>query len=462
MRRTWILLLAFLFAAVARSASAAGYTLADFTPLGASVAGGSLPESTPFLLSSPAFRQETINVNNAGAANGGVKLGDNWDMITLNENGPQAGRYLFAPYETGSAGVRRLDLQTGQAVSIVAPGTQNFVNGDASRWTPWGTYLTAEETTNGRLFEITNPLDAPGSINFVWRSAVPVSSYEGLVFDKFNNLYFGDEDNGGAVYKFTSVTPNNGATFFNAGQTFVLKVGAGGNTEATGNATWVPITDVNGNPLPGIPTVVVGGKTVVNARGAADVVLGTTFQRPEDFEIQNLSNGNQIIYFAPTTNSKVMSIDISNPNVPVVKLAASQATLDMATSLIVGSAFQATDNLAIDAWGNIYVVEDLGGINTGAGQGFDIWFLQDLNRDGVAESVGRWASLSTLGAEPTGLYFNPFNANEAFINVQHANSDLDRTIRITAIPEPATLSLLTLGAGGLAARRRRARQKKSA
>src|SRR5687768_7659984 len=27
--------------------------------------------------------------------------------------------------------------------------------------------------------------------------------------------------------------------------------------------------------------------------------------------------------------------------------------------------------------------------------------------------VGRWASLSTIGAEPTGLYFDKFNANAA-------------------------------------------------
>jgi len=73
-----------------------------------------------------------------------------WDMVTSNETGPNAGRYLFMPFETGTAGVQRVDTQDPhyltRTVTIVAPGTQGFVSGDASRWTPWGGYLTAEES----------------------------------------------------------------------------------------------------------------------------------------------------------------------------------------------------------------------------------------------------------------------------------------------------------------------------
>ncbi len=124
-------------------------------------------------------------------------------MNTLNENGPSAGRYLFHPYETGTAGVMRLDRSTGQGVTIVPEGTQGFVNGDASRWTPFGTYLTAEESwgagsTKGRLFEVTNPLAAPGSVNFEQRNVIPRVAHEGLAFDSANNLYFIDELNGGS------------------------------------------------------------------------------------------------------------------------------------------------------------------------------------------------------------------------------------------------------------------------
>ncbi|MEO7273125.1 MAG: alkaline phosphatase PhoX [Vicinamibacterales bacterium] len=439
----------------ARTAIAGPIGFENFTPLANSAPTGSLSETSPLALSSSNFVQRTISANDLGAANGGLRLGDNWDMITLNETGPNPGRYLFSPYETGSAGVRRVDLTTGVGLTIVKEGAQGFVSGDASRWTPWGTYLTGEESwgagsTKGRLFEVTNPLADPPSINFVQRTIIPHVSLEGLAFDTSNNLYFVDELNGGAIYKYTSVTPTNGATFFNAGQTSVLKVGAGGSADATGAATWAPITTVTGAALPGIITL--PGSTEIDGRAAAVAVGASRYNRPEDLEIQTLANGTQILYFAATDpTGKVFSINLSNGNTPVVSLFADRTTLKQGTGSAVGNEFTNPDNLAIDANGNIYIVEDQpGGVA-------DIWFATDANRDGIAESLGRWASLTTAGAEPTGLYFNPFNPNVAYINVQHADSDVDRTIEITAVPEPATLGLMLTGLGMAGSRLRRRR-----
>lgn len=446
---------------------AAGLTLAaqpvsaisnfsQFTPLASSVPAGSLPETAPFTLSSPKFSIRTLSANDAGSANGGVKLGDNWDMNTLNENGPQAGRYLFTPYEIGTSGVRRLDLQTGQAITIVNGG---FGGGDASRWTPFGTYLTGEEATNGRLFELRNPLLNPATdtANFVHLNVIPRVAQEGLAFDKNNNLYFIDEFNGGKIYRYTSATPNNGSTFFNAGQTSVLKVTGAGDT---GAATWVPITDANGAPLPGVNTVTINGVTSVDGRQGGAFVGGTGYNRPEDLEIKTLANGTQILYFAATDGTptgKVMSVTLTNANNATVKTFVDVNTINKATGLAVGTQFLNPDNLAIDADGNIYILEDIGNIGPAGSDGFDVWFAFDADNDGVAESIGRWASLSTLGAEPTGLYFSPFDPNVAYINVQHTTSDIDRTIEIRATPEPSSLAMLLTGALGFFGWKRRQR-----
>ncbi len=446
----------------AGSALAAPTLFDSFTALTASVAAGSLPEEAPLLLSAANFTQQSISANDLGAQNGGVRVGDNWDMNTANENGPDAGRYLFSPYESGAAGVRRLDLQTGTAVTIVPEGTQGFISGDASRWTPWGSLLTAEESfstgsTKGRLFEVTNPLAAVGSVNFVQRSIIPRVAHEGLTFDKDNNLYFIDELAGGSIYKFTSTNPaaSTGDDFFAAGQTFVLTVGSGSNANATGTAVWTPITDINGTALPAVSTALRGDGTL-DGRQAADLVGATGYQRPEDLEIQTLSNGSQILYVATTASNDAFSIALAGAN-PVVSQFVSRNTIDEATGLPVGLVLTNPDNLAIDANGNIYIVEDQPGGSA------DIWFARDENRDGVAESVARWATLSTLGAEPTGLYFDVFDPNVAYLNVQHTTSNVDRTIRITAfetdapiaLNAPAALALMGAGLGMLGIARRR-------
>jgi secreted PhoX family phosphatase len=421
------------------SAFASGTSFEDFTPLVGDTVAGSLPESAPFVLSSPHFSQMTIAARDVTQANRFDS--GNWDMQTVNETGPEAGRYLFTVFETGQAGIQRTDLRTMQTTTIwsspaASPALDSHKSFDASRWTPWGTFITAEESwsdpagptsIHGRLFEVVNPLAAPADIVIKHRDILPRVSHEGLAFDKKNNLYFIDERNGSHVFKFTSANPqaDNGDDFFAAGQTFVLRVGDGTVKEATGAATWVPLTDNNGVALPGAVVVTdPNGLTAIDGRATPKLpaFLGTAFDRPEDIEIKTLKNGKQMLFVATTTNHKVFSIDLRNDT---VKLFVSRDTKDMATGAPVGAAFTSPDNLAIDADGNIYIVED----QPGGKQ--DTWFAKDDNNDGVAESVGKWASLTTLGAEGSGLYFDPFKPNVAYINVQHPSSKVDRTIMIT-------------------------------
>jgi secreted PhoX family phosphatase len=152
---------------------------------------------------------------------------------------------------------------------------------------------------------------------------------------------------------------------------------------------------------------------------------GTDYQRPEDMQIQTIQ-GRQYLYVTTTTTNEVYRLDLRNQTISVF---ANQSTIDLATGMAVGAALANVDNLAVDADGNIYIVEDFPG-----GEGDDIWLSRNLNHDGdltdPGEGLVRWASNGTAGSEFTGLYFDPFDKRRAWVDIQHPDSGNDRTIEI--------------------------------
>ena len=448
----------------AQTASLSNFS--NFTPLAASVAAGALPAEAPFVFGNASWSQLSIADRATQLSNSQFNSGA-WDMIDVNRTGPDAGRYVFTVFETAQSGIQRTDRFTGATVTLwaapaAAPVPGSAVAFDPALWTPWGTLLTAEEAWGpqpmpyGRLFELTNPLSATGTTgadagNLVQRNAVARVRHEGLAFDNANNLYYVDEFERGSIYRYSSATPTNGATYFSGGTNAVLRVGDGTVHSATGQASWVPFTNASGTALPNAVTVIdangiraVDGRATTAAPAAsapANPYRGTGFNRPEDIQIQTLKNGEQVLYVAATGSHEVYSINLKTNKVQTF---ASQATINAATGLPVGAAFSSPDNLAVDADGNIYIVEDQpGGLD-------DIWFATDADRDGVADSLSRWATLPTVLGEPTGLFFDPTNPNIAYVNVMYQEGN-DRLIRISAVPEPTSHALMLAGLGLLGA-----------
>jgi len=438
-------------AASAGAAETGNTRFSDFTPLSSS-AGPTSDETAPITLANPAFKQRSIaSVNEqiaAGEPNSRV-----WDMNTVNETGPHKGSHLFTPFESGQSGIQRTDLTTHETETVFySPNPGDYVRWDASFWTPWGTYITAEEewcdgatgcTSNpyGRLFELTNPLTADSvtqsggeKADLQHRNVIPRVSHEGIQFDKSLNMYFIDELNGGSLYRYTPAASwgeikSGRAGYFDAGQTSVLRVGSGNVPNASGTYTWVPITDENGAALPGALTVTdPRGVTSVDGRNTTDIpqFKGTDYQRPEDLQIQTVK-GVERLYMATTTTHEVYALDLGAQTISVF---ANRATTDRATGNPVGTGLSNPDNLALDHDNNLYLIEDRNG-----GVDDDIWFAHDLNHDGdlsdAGEGLGRWASNGTPGSEFTGLYFDPTDKRRAWVNIQHPASQNDRTIEIT-------------------------------
>jgi len=334
------------------------------------------------------------------------------DMHTLNENGPQAGRYLYRTHEVGSNGaVSVTDLLTG-ATSLLAQRA-DWSRLDGITWTPWGTLLIAEERTGGLVFELDPDTGAATA-----RPAIGRKSHEGMRFDPQGNLYTISETNPGYIFKFAPDARGN----LSSGQTYALKVVAPIG-DRTGEAEWVVLnqTDVQ-----------------TNADNAAAAVGATGYNRPEDVEIAtstgNNHGGTNTLYVAVTGpgDNRVLGIALREP-----RGGQNHETAFVYDYVKIGlnapADFEFPDNLALDKNGNLYIAEDPATAPI-TGRGDDIWVAVPSNggdQHSPASAVIRFATLTDCSAEPTGIYFD-LSGTTLFVHAQHRGGDgLDKTVAIT-------------------------------
>lgn len=356
-----------------------------------------------------------------------------WDMVAFDDEGEN----IFIPHEVFSgAGVTRYNIEDDFAEVLFSGDGNGSAQGDWSEdwgafdpatYTPNETLLLGEEWSGeGRIIEVLNPHDDVEDIEIRELHSIANVSHEGLRFSKNGKtLYFVDENYSGSIYKF--VMKNKGD--YTEGQTFVLSVDAYDgvpseefylpsniNSIRTGLATWVPLTNKNGSKI----------KTDTNpfepggGRIAADEAGGTPYGRPEDIEVGVLANGNEAVYFAATGENAVYTIEVLNKKKAIVKklVQGGETPQNLGFAPTTG-VLNSPDNLAQDALGNIYIIEDAP--NSG-NIGGDIWFVRDVNTDGEAESFDHFMSVQVNGAEATGMIFNPAKPAEFVVAVQHPSS----------------------------------------
>ena len=365
-----------------------------------------------------------------------------WDMAAYDATG----RFVFIPHESPwSAGLSRYDrlldrselLWNGDGQGALGNWSADYAAFDPATFTPNCTVMVAEEWSGeGRLMETLNPFAPAEEIEVRELESIVNVAHEGLRFSHDRKtLFFIDEWNSGSIYKFVMKKKGD----YTVGQTFVLVVDDFAGNPAdnfnepsnagqprTGLATWVPITDAVGNPLttvdpfrngptddPRTSSVTRGG------RPAADEVNGTPYGRPEDMEVARLKNGNEVVYFTATSERAVYGIELLGGDKAMVRLFVGPETPTNLGFAPTTGVLNSPDNLAQDAFGNLYVIEDA---PNGSSTGGDIWFARDTDNDGVAESIDHFLTLRVAGSEGTGMIFNPLAPTEFVVHVQHPDS----------------------------------------
>src|SRR5262245_5546159 len=215
------------------------------------------------------------------------------DMHTLNENGPQAGRFLYRTHEVGINGsVSVTDVWTGETTTLAQQAGWRRLDGIA--WSPWGSLLIAEETGGGLVYELDPTTGAATA-----RPAIGRKSHEGMRFDPQGNLYSISETSPGYIFKFIPDTSGD----LSSGQSYALKITVP-TGDRTGEAEWVKLNQA---------------QVEVNADVAAAAAGATGYNRPEDVETAtstgNNRGGSNTLYVAVTGagDNRILAVDLREP-----------------------------------------------------------------------------------------------------------------------------------------------------
>lgn len=390
----------------------------NFKPIDSSASSADWDPAAPWKLPK-GFTQEVVSdESDLNIYDGGR---DDWhDMNTVNETGPQAGRFMYRTHELRLPGslpeggsVSVVDLKTGETKLLAQDPSWNALDG--IRWTPWGTVLFAEETTGGRLLEIELNADMMSAAAVHDRPAVGRLAHEGIDIDAEGNVYIVDEHRGrtdasicgslpcgGGVYKFVPDTYGD----LSSGKLYVLGIESSTRRDGTGQGVWLGPID----PL--------------DARVSGSVAGGQSYQRPEDLEIIGdtlyvaVTEGPRDEYNKEYYEGRVLSIDLNTMKVADFVKAGVNAPVEIGKPGDANhqSGFDSVDNLAEAPNGDLVMIED----NVPS----DIWFAsKKTNEYGASKEVKLFASLTDPGAEGTGIYFSPQDPSTLYVNVQHSAAD---------------------------------------
>lgn len=356
---------------------------------------------------------------------------------------------------------------SGPAAAAVGATVVGTLNNCASGMTPWGTYLTCEETTNNYLdptqaeegYGWVVEIDPRGEIAGlpVKRTAMGRFDHENTAYlmDAASNrvaFYMGDDSTPGCIYKFVPSNPVNTAS--RAGNASLLDDGTlyAARFNADGTGTWVALVQGQNGLVPGAvdpgnetqgarPDVVVDFATqadvLIQTKAAARVAGATLMDRPEWISVAP----DRRIYVTLTNNGGRAVTDAANPRVSNSHGHIIRWTEDgnspLATGFrwelfalagdprftaanlkgdINGDTFSSPDGIGVDPQGRLWVQTDAGtGSSITNTFGNNAMYAVD-----PTTKASRRFLVGPNGCEITGLTWTP-DLKTFFINIQHPN-----------------------------------------
>lgn len=352
---------------------------------------------------------------------------------------------------------------SGPAASAVGGTVVGTLNNCSSGHTPWGTYLTCEETTDNYL-DPTQPEIGYGwvvEIDPLNQLAAPTKRTAMGRFDHENTafmtgagnrvaFYMGDDSTPGCIYKFVPTKPfdpNDRKANFNLLDEGTLYVA---RFNADGGGQWIELTQGKNNLLagatdPGNTTqgpqtpVVVNFTTqadvLVNTKAAARVAGGTLMDRPEWITV-----GPDKTLFCTLTNNGGRKVpDAANPRMSnshghIIRWKEAGDS-PLATSFtweifllagdpsiaaynlkgtINGNTFSSPDGIRVDPKGRLWVQTDAG---TGAST-TNIFGANSMHYVDQDTRECKRFLVGPHGCEITGIAYTP-DLTTFFINIQH-------------------------------------------
>ncbi len=366
---------------------------------------------------------------------------------------------------------------SGPAAGLLSTTIRGTLNNCSSGRTPWGTYMTCEETTNNYL-DPTQPV-----INYGWvveldpygeilpvptkRTAMGRFSHENVAFMADSNnrtaFYMGDDSTPGCIYKFVPAnaysTANRAANtdLLDNGTLYVARFNADGTGEwrrlvqGENGLTATAIDPGNVSQGPTTPVAVVFANqadVLTKTQAAARVAGGTIMDRPEWLTV---APDNSAVYCTLTNNSGRQVADAANPrtvnrNGSIIKFKET-GNSPLATSFtweifllagdpsesaanggnanlvgnINGDTFSSPDGLRIDPKGRLWVETDHSITSTSGVPGktlLDVFGNNSMYYIDQTSKQSKRFLVGPVGCEITGIAYTP-DLKNFFINIQH-------------------------------------------